>query len=158
MTQSVNQFALGNETGRLTLGVNTNVFPAKVYPSSTAVIVPGMAVRLIDSADSEILIDAAAATDKIFGFVTYSSKQLPFGATSNNIVEVASATCSMYMETNAAIARGALLEYVAPASGNGPRVVTSAGTNKIVGIALDKATAAGALIRVNILSPLVAQF
>lgn len=151
MNQYVNQFAMTPEKGMLTLAANVNVLTAVVKRDGSNTLTPAMAVKLVDVTDSEIIVDAAAATDAIFGFVTLQviKNSYPIGSR----VEIAFRDCVMNMTAGAAIVRGAKLEIVAAST----KVITNAGVNQVVGLALDKAAADGDIIRVLILSPDVNQ-
>lgn len=137
--------------GQIVSGYNSNQLSVQINPSSVGTFVGGTAVKLIDGTQKIPVVDVAAATDDIYGFVTYSIKDNTPAA--GDIINLAIGNTVMAMQASAAIVRGAKVEIVA----SGAKVATSAGTNKIVGIALDKASAADDLIRVQILAPLVAQ-
>lgn len=137
--------------GQLTLAQNFNTFSCVVDASEATPLVAGQAVKIKDIAGDVITVTAAAATDKIFGFIPHNVKKESYEA--NEMVKIASRDCVMVMEAGAAIASGASLEIVAV----GQKVITSAGINKIIGEAFQKASADGDLIKVWISAPLVAQ-
>lgn len=160
MTQIINQFGMEPIQGMLTLAPNVNQLPAAIKRDSANTLIPGMAVKLVDVTDQEIIVEKAAATDAIYGFVTYSVIKNSYNSTGlNRRMDVAFRDCVMYMTAGAAIARGAPLEIAVTGTASAPvcKVITNAGTNKIIGIALDKAAADGDLIRVQILTPLINQ-
>jgi len=146
--------------GMLTLAPNVNQLPAAIKRDSTNTLIPGMAVKLVDVTDQEIIVEKAAATDAIYGFITYSTIKNSYTSSGlNRRMDVAFRDCVMYMTAGAAIARGASLEIAVTGTASAPvcKVITNAGTNQVVAIALDKAAADGDLIRVQILTPLVNQ-
>lgn len=152
MALTMNQFSMQAVKGQLNLGVNANVINARIKSDSVATFGSGSAVKIVDIASNgEIIVEKAAATDEIYGFITYKIKDN--SPVAGDRVEVAFANSFMIMEAGAAIAAGASLEIVA----SGDKVITNAGSNKVVGIALKKAAADGDLIIVHILTPLVNQ-
>lgn len=137
--------------GQFASGTVVSQHSYQIDPASVATFGPASAVKFVDGTTPLPRVEKAAATDKIVGFIVYSTiKNVPVAG---DIVNVAFTDSEIVMEAGAAIVRGAQLEIVA----TGDKVITSAGTNKIIGIALDKAAADGDLIRVRILAPLVAQ-
>ena len=137
--------------GQIAQGVDTNKQSFRIDPTSVATFGAATAVKLVDGTTPLAYVEKAAATDKIIGFITYNP--VDNSPIAGDLVQVAMSECEMFMEAGAAILRGALLEIVA----TGDKVITSAGTNKIIGIAMDKASASGDIIKVKILEPLVAQ-
>jgi hypothetical protein len=128
---------------------STNV---KIVSTSVAVFTPGTVVKLVDVAGSETLVDKAGVTDKFWGVVgddiVYDSLSVALHNSIGSplVMTVYGNDTIIVLESNAAIARGAEVEYV-PASN---RVITSGGTNTVLGIAMDKASAAGELIKVKL--------
>lgn len=148
MTQYSNQFALTTEQGQLDLQASQNVLTCQVSSSESTSIVAGQPVKLEDSAGGlPKVLALTGATSKTFGFVVRNLKDATREA--NETLEVAIAGSIMYMTAGAAIARGAKLEVVYTTN----KVITSAGTNPVVGYALDKAAADGDIIRVIIGTP-----
>lgn len=142
--QNLNQFKQGPIKGDIANMPAANVISCQVIGNSSNTLYAGTAVKLVDGASQTILVEKAAATDDILGFIVFNPKKDSFVAADK--VEVALPGCIMNMETNVAIARGNEVEIVA----SGDKIAQAAGTNKIVGVALDKATASGQLIRVFI--------
>ena len=112
-----------------------------------ATAVAGQALKLDTSSLGGVpkLVPTSANTDATFGFAIFTLKDQSFAADSH--LEVACTGAVMYLNSGAAITRGAAVEMVAATAGN---VITSGGTNPIVGKALDGASAANQLIRVLI--------
>lgn len=145
MVQNSNQFDIGREKGELSLAQNFNVVNGKVASTETATLGAAHAVKIADVAGTlPSFLQVDADTDVIFGFVPYNIKTTTYDA--NEPVKVAGEGTFMHMEANAAIARGAQLGYVVA----NQRVATAAALDTIIGVAYDKATAQGDLIRVKI--------
>ncbi len=133
--------------GQIVNGSNPNRVSCIIDPASVAAFNGGTAVKITGSSQDITYVDKAAATDRIYGFISYSPVNNTFAA--KDRVEVALNTIVMNMEAGAAIVAGAPLEIVAA----GDKVITAAGTNKIIGMALTAAAASGGIIQVQI-SPL----
>lgn len=144
-TFNMNQFAMTGLKGKIAAGPG-NTLSVQVYAGSAATaaapIVPGDFVKLVDVAANTIIVDRAAVTDAIIGVVLVSPKKDGFIPLDN--MEIAINGSIVNLESADAIARGADVEYTV----SGAKVSTSAGTNTIVGVALDKASGANKLIRV----------
>lgn len=142
MAQNVNQFAMTPEKGLMTLEPNWSTFNCQVAASEAGTLVPGQAVLISDVTGEQIpVVKAAATTDAIFGIIPLSVKKNEYVAYDQ--VKIARGGDVIFLEAAAAIARGALLEFVV--SGN---KVQTKNTGVQIGRALDKATASGQLIKV----------
>lgn len=149
MTQAINQFAQGPVKGQLDPRLNLSTISCEVYASESVALLPGQAVKMVDSAGGVPKVTTCTVDeDDVFGFVNYSIKDSDFGA--GDPVEVSIGVGNiMYMEASAAIARNAKVMIVP----SGQKVATATSTNTIIGRALDKAAADGDLIRVAIYLP-----
>lgn len=143
MAQNMNQFSQGTVKGQVMGVPNPATLSAQIKSGGTTVY-PGYAVKLVDGTANTILVDAAAATDDIFGFVIWNPKKSSFAAL--DALEVALPGTVIILEAAASVARGQSAEYVA----TGGKVTSYGGTNTPIGVFLDKATAAGQLVRVLI--------
>lgn len=141
MAQNMNQFSQGTVKGQV-MGIPTPATLSAQVTTGGTTVYPGYAVKLVDGVANTILVNAAAATDDIFGFVVFNPKKSSFAAL--DALEVALPGTVIILEAGASIARGQTIEYVA----SGGKVTGYAGTNTPCGVALDKATASGQLIRV----------
>lgn len=153
MVQNSNQFAPTFEKGQLVNDRAESTITCRFNPDSTAAasMVPGVAVKLVNLAGQTLpVVDVAAATEEIFGFLPYNLKTNTFVA--GDIMAIASFGQEMWMEASAAINGGASVEIVAA----GSTVITSAGTNAIVGINM-LPVADGDLARVLIQTPKINQ-
>ena len=125
--------------------VNPSIIPVKYnHDAVGGALTPGMVVKFVDVAGSEMVVDKAATTELADGVVVYNPKKNSYAA--GYTLEVATRGTYVYLESAAAIARGAYVEINVANN----QILTAAGTNKILGKAVDKATAANQLIRVVI--------
>ena len=143
MTQLSNQFAQSVEKGQVDLKMSIGTISCQVYASESTALVPGQAVKLIDSTGGVPKVTAVTAdTDAIFGFVNFTFKNATFPALA--AVEISIENNVLYLESSAAIARGAKVMYVV----TGQKVATGTNGKTLVGYAFDKATASGQFIRI----------
>lgn len=147
MSVNINQFAQTPTKGQADLSLNPNTLGCQVTSDEATALVPGQAVKLVDSLGGVPKVTAVTAdTDDIFGVVLYNVKNATFPAL--QALEVAAQDNVVYMEASAAIARGAKVMYVV----TGQKVATATAGKTVVGFAFDKATASGDLIRVYLLT------
>jgi len=153
-SQNINQFQITPTFGDLDLqGGGGSVFTAAADSSVVTALVAGQPVKIVDSAGGVPKVVALAAnTDETLGFIKRNVKDQSYAA--GELLELAGRDSVIWLVSNAAIARGAKLEVVYNANSGAGAVITSAGTNPIIGRALDKATASGQLIRVLLDTPL----
>lgn len=146
--QNQNQFAQTPLLGQVDLGSGpNNIVSARIDPSSSATAAQmqaGVPFKIVDVQANDIIVDVAAITDMAFGVIVYNPRKNQYAV--GDIVELACRGSVVYMETSAAIARGANVQ-AATATG---LVATRASTNYRVGKMLDKPTAANQLARVLI--------
>lgn len=143
MNFQMNQFAGANVKGQVDKIITPQTFPVQLIATSVATLVPGDFVKLAGTAQGgAILVEKCAVTDVPFGVVPYNVKKNSF--TAGETLEVLGPGSVVWLESDAAIATGASLEYVV----TNAEVKTNAGVNPICGIALDTAGGAGELIRV----------
>ena len=144
MTQLQNQFSQSVEKGQLDLKIPSVVLSCMVDSAAPAELVAGDIVKLVDSAGGvPKILKITADTDAVFGMVISSFKDASYPALSN--VEIVAFRGGVaYMQSSAAIARGANVMPVV----SGSKVATATTGKRIVGYALDKATAANQIIRV----------
>ena len=142
VVQNMNQFSQTPLKGDLAAVVSPSTLSAQVDATSMNTIVAGELVKLSTATGNSILVDSGAAnTQNPLGFAIYSPKKDKF--TSGNALEVALSGSVIWLEAASYISRGRSLEYVA----SGAKVRASEGSNPVIGIALDNASA-GQLIRV----------
>jgi len=151
--QNLNQFGLNTEIGQLDLQANGSpaVFTCKLSPSyAGGGVVPGEGVDLVDLAASDIkginpIVGVRAlTTTAIFGVKISNTKSNT--SAKGDIVQIAGPGSVIWLNSNAAIVRGASVELVLATPGN----VVTRSTGTTLGRALDKASAADELIRVLI--------
>lgn len=145
--QNQNQFAQAPVLGQVDMLSAVNIKSVRIDPASqSTVLQAGQWLKIVDVAGTEIVVDEAAVTEKAYGVIVYNPRKNIYAA--GDMVEVACKGTVVYLETSAAIARGAKVQNT-PA---GPTVqtLTSLATNCQVGICLDKPTAANVLTRVEV--------
>lgn len=146
--QNQNQFGQTPLLGMVDLisGPN-NVVSVRIDPASTATAAQlsvGAPLKIVDTVGTDIIVDTAAITEACFGVIIYTRRKQLYAA--GDVVEIAIRGTVVYLETSAAVARGA---NVQAASANG-LVATRASTNFRIGKMLDKPAAANVLARVLI--------
>ncbi|TDE17707.1 capsid cement protein [Dyadobacter psychrotolerans] len=148
---TLNDFALAPVQGLMDLQVPGTVIEVQVDTTVSTPLIPGQAVKQSVAVTTGLpkVVALTANTDKILGFVPYNSVFGTFAA--SKVTELAMDNSVMWMTAGAAIAAGASLEYVYTTN----RVITSAGSNTKIGHALNGVAAAGDLVRVRIISPIV---
>ena len=113
-------------------------------------LVPGQAVKIVTASAKGIprVIEVAADSDDVFGFVVYDQKDSV--KLRGDRIEIMPLNGGiMYMEANAAILRNAEVAVLVA----GSKVITATATDRIIGRAIDGATAGGQLIRVAVQLP-----
>lgn len=144
--QTLNQFKQSPEQGLLDMQVDMNTISCQVDASESGSLLPGQAVTVVDSASGVPKVIAAADdADDIFGFINYTQKDKSYEAGDRLEVSFFRGNV-MYMTSSAAIARNAEVMVVIASK----KVATATTGARVVGRALDKATAADQLIRVLI--------
>lgn len=148
LTQNQNQFAQTPVLGQVDMLVNPSIISVKIDPDSVATkLQVGQGFKLVDVAGPEIIVDQVDdEEDVVFGVAIYNPRKQLYAA--GDTIEVAIGGSVVYLETSAAVARGAKVEL----DPSGPTVATLTDfpDDCQVGIALDKASASGQLIRVLI--------
>ena len=142
--QNQNQVGQGPIKGGLSAVPNPATLSVQITTASSNTFYGATAVKLISGTANTILVEKAAATDQIFGFVIVNPKKPSH--TAGGKAEIALAGSVMEMESGAAISRGQMVEIVAATN----TVIAWAGTNTACGVALDTASAANQLLRVLI--------
>jgi len=153
---NLNDFAIGPVQGLMDLQVPGNVIEVQVDSAVVTPIIPGQALKQSPTTGAGLpkMIPITANTDKIAGFACFNPIfPISTGWTAGKILEMAMDNSVMHMTAGAAINPGATVEY--RLSDN--TVITSAGTNTKIGHVVGQkgATAAGDIIRVRIVSPVV---
>lgn len=149
MALSLNALNITPIQGFIDLMDNSSVISGIIDPAfAGTAIVPGQPIQMITTSSGIPKFTALTANTQIAdGFAAYSTKDGTFIA--GKALEVAISGAVMYMTAGGAIAAGANVEIVFTTN----KVITSAGTNPIVGTALDAATADLDIIRVKIKLP-----
>ncbi len=148
MNLNINQFNQSAVQGMLDLKFGGMVVSAQIDVSSGGALVPGTAVKVVDSAGGvPKVVECAADTDEVFGFICYDQLHPTFDAYDPCEIAVLNGGACMFMTASAAIARQAVVTVVVASD----KVKTSTGGSRDVGRAYDKAALDGDLIRVQLL-------
>lgn len=146
MTMQMNQFSQTPLKGAIAALLNPTTLSVQLDPASNETYISvGAGVKLVSATGDQIIVDKAAATDVIFGFVIYTPKTQKFYP--GDTFEVGGSFSVMWAEASGTVTRGDQLEYVA----TGDKMKTNTG-NPVCALALDNA-ASGALFRAFILNP-----
>lgn len=149
--QSINAFAQSPQLGMIDMRLDYDTVAVEIDSSQSGSVLPGQAVKMVDSADGIPKVVACAANaDGCIGFLNYDIKSKAFVA--GDRAEMSQSGNVIYLYATGAIARGAQVTLDVSTVGGVGQLVGSSGAS-IVGWAFDKAPAAGALIRVKLSSP-----
>lgn len=144
MVQQINQFKQTPVKGTIDLNFGPGPVSCQVDSGEATPLVPGQAVKLVDSVGGVPKITAVTAqSDIVFGFVAFTFKDASYPA--NAAVDILGFQGGiMWMEASEAIARGGKCSVVV----SGQKVEAAEVGEYIFGYAFDKASANGDLIRV----------
>jgi hypothetical protein len=150
--QQMNVFTQAPMLGALDQIPSPDVVSAQIYSSSTyAYFQQGQPVKLVTGVSGAILVDAQTGpTDAaIYGVIPYNERKNVYKA--GDYIEVAGNGSYMYMYSGGAVNRGDSVSITAATSSADPVVNTDTTSGHYcVGYAVDTASAAGQLIRVQI--------
>lgn len=157
MPQNMNQFKQSAVVGEVDLQTNANpaLFTCKYKDASETAnktIAPGIGLKLIDlgaddyGLDTPPIVDVMADDNDggVFGVKIFTPKKN--ANVDGDIVQVAGEGAVVFMNSGAAIERGAKVALVIATPGN----VVTATTEDEVGVCLDKADAEDQLVRILI--------
>ena len=143
----LNKFKIGPVAGDY---YNAPSIPTlKVANASSSSLVPGIAVKLTSMVGQMIGVTPAAVSDAPYGVVIRSVNKASYAQ--YETLGIARAGDIIWLEsTAAAISAGAAVEF-----NTSGKVLTAAGTNKKLGIALTSVPSAGGLIAIQITAPYI---
>jgi hypothetical protein len=148
---SQNQFAQAPVVGQVDLPYSYNTKSVEIDASQATALYQGSAVKMYDSAGGvPKVVGCSAAADDCIGFINYDIKNVSYVA--GQMAEISQAGNVIWLYAVAAIARGAQVQLDVVSPGSVKTKTGSSGAD-IVGWALDKASASGDLIRVQLTSP-----
>lgn len=151
MALNQNQFQLQPILGQVDLNKQNNTVAVMVDTTQATALLAGQAVKVVDSLyGTPKVIACAANADQVFGFVQYNAKDQSLAA--GVPCEVSCVGNVMFLVSTGAIARLAQVQLDVSVVGGVAQLVAASGA-RIVGYALDKATASGQFIRVSIGTP-----
>lgn len=150
-TLNPNQFAQVPYPGMIDLRFPYNTVSVQIDASQVGSLYAGAAVKIVDSADGvPKVLGCSANSDECLGFINFDIKTIAFVAYS--MCEISMSGNVIYLYATSAIARGVQVSLDISTNG-GVRAAAGHTGDKIVGWAYDKASAAGALIRVFLKTP-----
>ena len=150
---NMNQFSKTAIVGQvdLTTNPNPNILMVRFSPeSATSSLAAGAGMELVDLGATDPITDApvvdviAADTHVSYGVKIYDTKE--GAAVPGDIISIALDGAVIYLEASGALARGAAVALDVANVGK----ITAVGTDAQIGILLDKATADGDIVRVQI--------
>lgn len=152
LLSNINQFEQGNLPGTIDLSTNPNpsVIYCRIDPNGAAAdFVAGQGVRLVDAGVNDgagpPLVDALTVDTQVpFGVILFDPKQGTHAR--GDVVAVAVKRSVVNMQAAAALNRGSLVSLTVATA----KEVAAVGANAQFGYLLDKASAAGDLVRVLI--------
>jgi hypothetical protein len=148
---SPNQFAQNSLVGMIDMRFPYNTVSVQIDASQATALYPGAAVKMVDSEGGvPKVIGCAANSDEVLGFINFDIKTVQFLA--GSMAEISMAGNVMHLFATGAVARGAQVSLDLTTMG-GVRSAAGNTGDDIVGWALDKAAAAGTLIRVVLKTP-----
>lgn len=148
-----NQFVQTAMLGMVTGDPQPSTLPCQLDPNSswTGPITAGQSVKLTNTTGPQIMVEPCAAdTDAVFGIIPFNLRKNSYSL--GEVVEVVQDLGILMLKSSAAIARGAKVAVTnQTVSTNDPTVATQTTASKAVaGIALERATAADQLIKVQV--------
>lgn len=148
---SPNDFAQAALLGMIDMRFDYNTLAVQIDASEAGNLVAGQAVKIVDSAGGVPKVVACAAnSDEVFGFINYDVKSKKFVA--GDRAEVSQEGNVMFLNATGAIARGVKVSLDLSSVG-GVRSAAGNTGDRVVGWALDKASAGGVLVRIRLLNP-----
>lgn len=151
MALSINSFQLGIVAGAISLQGQGMVLTGRVSASQTPAIVAGQAVKLVTSSTTGGIPEVeslTSATDVPFGVAIYNIKDASYAARAK--VELALRNTIIYMTAASAITQGSFVKFDYLTN----KISLNTDSNiPSIGVALDRASADGDLIRVIIGAP-----
>lgn len=147
--QIMNQFSQSPYLGMLDLAYNYNTIAVQIDLDETAEIIAGQPVKFTQDAGGVPKVTLCTAnTDVPAGAINFNIKNRVFVA--GDYAEMSQRGNVMYLYSTAAIARGARVMLDVSTKGG---VITATTGKPVFGFALDVASAAGQLIRIELMTP-----
>ena len=150
-TPAINQFQQSSIVGMIDMRFPYDTISVQIDASEAGSLSAGQAVKIVDSAGGVPKVVAITAnSDSVLGVINYDVKSRVYVA--GDAAEISMAGNVVFLRALAAIARGAKVVANFQTTG-GVNPINGSGGENIVGWALDKAAAAGDIIRVKLLTP-----
>lgn len=148
---SPNQFAQSAYLGMIDMRFPYNTISVQIDATQATALYAGAAVKMVDSSGGvPKVVGCSAESDEVLGFINFDIKTVSFVAGVG--AEISMAGNVMYLYSTAAFARGVQLTLDLTTNG-GVHAASGETGDTIIGWAFDKATAAGQLVRVFLLTP-----
>ncbi len=146
--QSLAQRAPTRLSGDILENYQNEIDAGRLLSTSVNTFIPRTAIKIDSNNKGQLVFEKAAATDNIYGFIIRDLKDGDNLSPTDSISSQVSVLKKgrMYMVAGALINAGAKLEIVAASN----KVITSAGTNTVIGIAIESASADGSIILVEV--------
>ena len=153
LTQNQNQTFMAAIIGMVDMAVTPNTKTVMLDPASTnAYVQAGSPVKLVAKATKgQIVVDVCTGpTDgPVYGIVLYSLRKNQYSP--GDLMEVGCRGTVVFLESSAAVNRGAHVNSTAATASADPLMTTVANnTDYQVGVAIDQTAAANDLIRVEV--------
>lgn len=147
-----NQFNQTSYIGVLDQRFNYNTTAVQIDSSQATPVFSGCAVKVVSGSTGGVpkVIQCAADSDEVFGFINWPLKDAQFVA--NSPCEISQAGNVIYLYATTAISTGAQVTLDVTTQGGVGAAVGSSGAN-IVGYAMSPASAAGQLVRIKLITP-----
>lgn len=147
MAINLNQFSVSPRAGEYVTARFNPAIQARIASGEAGNLKAGMFVKITTDANGHFQVLAAGVTDKPIGVIAFNPNSNSYVA--GDDVSIAGGGDIVWMQsTAAAISAGAKVEFNTLG-----QVLTSAGTNTIVGVAMTAVPSAGGLVAVKIASP-----
>lgn len=153
-----NQFAQFPFLGAVDLNFNYDTVAVQIAATQMTGLYAGAAVKISPQSVANSVpqvIGCAADSDNVLGFINFDIKSIQFGGSTFNASQFAQVSTGgnvIYLYATGAITQGTQVTLDLTSQGGVAQATGSSG-NTIVGWAYDGAAAAGALIRVKLITP-----
>jgi hypothetical protein len=146
-----NQFAQAPIVGMIDMRFDYDTIAVQIDSTQSTPLYAGSAVKFVDSADGiPKVVGCTADSDECAGFINFDIKSVAFNA--GDRAEISQSGNVIYLYATEAIARGAQC-CLDTSVGSGAVQAAGHTGKKVVGWAFDKASSAGQLIRVKLVTP-----
>lgn len=151
-TQSPNAFSQSSQVGMIDMRFPYNTISVQIDSSQATPLYAGALVKMVDSAGGvPKVVGIEADSDDVLGVINFDIKTVQFVA--GSMAEISMAGNVVYLFATTTIARGEIVCPDISTMGGVQSLLAADVGDNFVGWALDKASAAGQLIRVHLWTP-----